>query len=520
MARARAWLPLLCLVAACEGGSAGTSDLLVGDVVIATTGDAARLSGVRRLDGNLTVRPGPNLRDLMLPGLERVDGRLLVEGAGDKIESARLQFTALTRVGLDVEIARSSGTLTFEAPALRLVGGHLDVHELATLDLRLPALADLNGDLRVRDARLAALQAPLLARIGGSVRFDRYAAGTETAPAHATLALDLPLLTAVGGDARFRMGAETIWQAPLLTTIAGEWEILGMRFRPRLPALAAIGGSLRVSRATLVSPELAALAKVGTDLSLESLTLEGTDALTFGALGTVGSQLEIVEVGNLRELTIMGLRSVGARLRFARNASLRQVTIAGAAELPSDLEISSCAGPLALALPDTIKLGGSLVVVDSGELSLGLPRLEAVTGSVRLAEVSLRLFQAPLLNRIEQSLELRAVAGHGLRSLALPALTSVTHGVTLERTRFIDEIALPVLASVGSAPGGIPHGDLRVVGNEVLQTLDLTGLQRVEVDLVIQRNASLPVQDSTFAPVMVGGQRKVCENATGQPVCP
>src|SRR5262249_46774137 len=153
---------------------------------------------------------------------------------------------------------------------------------------------------------------------------------------------------------------------------------------------------------------LDALETVGLDLAITTSTFEGVTALQAPALHEIGLDLALTDVAGLTKVDLGALTKLGGRIRISGLPSLHEVDIVGSAELQSDLEISRCSGPLTLTLHDVQRVGGSLLLSDDGDLTVSAPHLVAVVGSLRMTEVTLRAFDAPMLAGIEQDLELQA----------------------------------------------------------------------------------------------------------------
>jgi hypothetical protein len=271
----------------------------------------------------------------------------------------------------------------------------------------------------------------------------------------------------------------------------------------------------------LLASQLGALRELGGDLALLGVTLEPRGSLPLPALATVGGALLVEEVGGLRELILPALTRVGGRLRLLANGDLQRFQLAAALELPSDLEISGAGATLAVSLPQLARLGGSLQFVDDGDLSVSLPRLKEVVGTVRLQRTTLHALDLPSLQTVGQAVQLEAVNGNGLDSLELAALQSVGTSLSLVRSQVFRSLALPALARVGGVYQGHPLGSVLVTDNLALGALLLPALREVVQDIVIRRN---PALDSSLlspmaAEAVVGGKRDICGNLGDLPAC-
>jgi hypothetical protein len=236
---------------------------------------------------------------------------------------------------------------------------------------------------------------------------------------------------------------------------------------------------------------------------------------------TVGATFEIEEGGGFVDLTLPALMKVGGRVRLASLGDLRKVVIPGPVELPSDLEITGCGSNLVVSLPLAPKLGGSLTFSDDGDLSVDLPKLREVVGSVRLRQSTVRVLGLPLLETIGQHLEFDALTGNGLPALPFPALRAVGGNVAFATNQFISALQFPVLATVGGLYGGQPLGSLAVTENPALATVDLGALRQVVLDLVVRGNAALDsgIVQVALTGARVGGKTVICDNLDGLPAC-
>jgi hypothetical protein len=509
--------------------NAGSGETLVkeGDALITSRVDVARLAAVVRIAGHLTIRPADDMEVVNLPRLTAVEGSITVEDLPQRERPFRVELPALTRVGQNVAAQRSNTAVSFELPVLRTIGGHLAVEKAGTVNVRAELLTSINGDLRVLDGGMAALVLPRLARLGGSLRLDRFGPLVEKVPEAAAgdkpaaFVVSLPALTVIEGDVRLRSALELEIEAPLLARIAGDVLMNGLRVGLQLPALDVVAGELRISRVVLLASQLGALREVGGDLALLGTTLEPRGPLTLPALVTVGGALLVEEVGGMRELALPALTRVGGSLRLRANGDLQRFHLAAALELPSDLEVSGTGSTVVVAAPQLARLGGSLHFVDNGDLSVSLPRLQEVVGTLRVRRTTLRVLDLPGLQVVAQAVELDAVNGNGLDTLELAALRSIGTSLSLVHSQVFRSLSLPALARVGGIYQGHPLGSVLVTDNMALGALLLPALREVVQDMVIRRN---PALDSSVvvpmaAEAMVGGKRDICGNLGDLPAC-
>jgi hypothetical protein len=261
------------------------------------------------------------------------------------------------------------------------------------------------------------------------------------------------------------------------------------------------------------------LPALGGDLHFDDVTLAGPLALP--ALATVKGALEITDTGNLGTLDLPALSLVGSRVRLANDGDLRHLSMAGLATLDSDLEVSACGAALEVSLPALTHLGGSLLFVDDGNLVVSAPRLHDVVGAVRVRRSVLARLDLGPLDTVGQDLEVSEVIGSALPVVRLAGLRGTGGNVSFATNQNIATLSLPALAHVGGVYDGSPLGGPSVTGNPALAVLELPAFARITTDLVVRSNPALDSASvaTTAALTTVGGQRSICDNRDGLPLC-
>ncbi len=226
-------------------------------------------------------------------------------------------------------------------------------------------------------------------------------------------------------------------------------------------------------------------------------------------------------------LALADVEEILGTLRIALPPGSTELVDIGSLEVAHGLEITGGGG--AVALPGLRELTwGDLVVRDTQLVSLSLPALERVQGSVQLEDnPSLGSVRLPSLgwagygvhvegNPILATLEVPSLQVLGgmylhdslLQSWPLPAGAQILYGVALERTQ-LTSLSLPdlqrtsvdvhvrdnpVLSSV-SLPALADVSALYVVDNPALTSLQLPVLSETDRSLHVERNAALSSVD-------------------------
>lgn len=147
---------------------------VTGDIVVERAGDLARLAGVTRIEGSLTLSEClVGAADLAsLKSLAIVTGGLSIEGAPTL--AALDALSALKSVGGALYLGFNAALSDVALPALEHVGRALVVEgNDALVKLSLPKLTSVDGYLHVTDcARLQSVSLPLLARSGREIAIE------------------------------------------------------------------------------------------------------------------------------------------------------------------------------------------------------------------------------------------------------------------------------------------------------------------------------------------------------------
>lgn len=148
---------------------------LPGDLIIASPEDLAALDYVRVVDGDLLFRPHQGIWNM---SVREVTGRVRILGSASDRVGAHVTLAALSAIGGDLEVGTTvkglvdiyrldhlggslvaqDGGWAFWTPALRAIGGGVEVRDASWLALTLDALESLGGPVRIeRAAGLASL---------------------------------------------------------------------------------------------------------------------------------------------------------------------------------------------------------------------------------------------------------------------------------------------------------------------------------------------------------------------------
>jgi hypothetical protein len=443
---------------------AGDSFIRDGDVFIGSADDVTRLAQVIEVTGDLVIHGAPELPAVLLPRLGSVGGTLVIADATTGDRPFRVGLPALGRVGRGLTVERADRPLALALDGVRSIGGQVTLTRAVALEVTAPVLAGIEGDLRIEDSTVK-LQVPQLTRVRGSVQAD-------------------------GQNQRLGL------QAPRLAEVSADLRLLGVTVDGDLRALHAVGGEIVLSEVTFDPPAV----------------------LTLPALATVQLGFEIQHARGLQELSLPAVTKVGGPLRLVQNEGLRRLTVGGPVELGADLDLIGATAGLTVAMSQLGRMGGSLHLVDSADVSLRLPRLSEVVGTVRLQGAGLRELDLGALGTIGQHLELVGVQGP-LESLTLSRLRKVGGNVKVDASPGVTALALPALATIGGVYGGIPLGSLLVTDNAPLAALSLPALHEVILDVVVRGNAALDSAALADAAGAARGKHEVCGNRGGLPAC-
>jgi hypothetical protein len=523
------WL-LLATLGGCEptqeSGESLAAFIKEGDAIVATRVDIAKLAAVTRIRGNLIIKLHVDVASLVLPRLTVVEGSLSIQDVAAQAGPVRVELAALTRVGLDLDVAGANARLELVVPALTVVGGHLALERAAEMDMRAANLARVGGDVRFRDSGLSLIELTRLDHVGGGLRLERLQArgqGVDVVGATSPLRLRLilPALTAITGDLQVRSVPELTITTPLLKDVGGDFEVSGATLGVDLSALETVGGDLRVASTIIRAGDMPRLRRVGGAMLLAGVTFDPPTALTLPALVEVAAALEIVESGGLQGLLFPSLTLVGGRVRVSSVSDLQRLEVSAAVDLPSDFEVSGCGATLVVSSPVLQKLGGSLLLRDDGDVAVRLAKLEKVTGTVRIERAIVRDLELPMLAGVGEHFEIISSAGTAFETLALGSLASVGRNLVVRDAATLPSLELPALTGVGGVYGGQPFGSVMVTDNGALTSVRFPLLRDVPIDLVVQGNRELDsgVVMAATAPMTIGRKRSICGNRDALPLC-
>jgi hypothetical protein len=517
------------------------SDVWEGDFTSADWNDAqkvATLGRARVVTGSLTIDPAAAVH---LPRLELIAANLTV----------------------------SRPVTALDLPALRNIGGNVQIDTPAIDDLALPALERVTGELRLigNGANGTSIAAPHLGEVGGSLIFFWGCRGDVVMPSLRTIggmldiegaltSLGLDGLESIGGALRIADRSLPKLAAAKLSTIGGD---LSSYSQPQLqtidlPALTQIEGKLSLDTLsaleTLAFPALRTIAGEVTISSLAAL-----QKLDFGPLAEVGQSMYIMNVPAMTNLAAVGLTKLGKStgpsdssllvnntgltvielpslteppgvLDFTQNAALKIVRLAALTKAGG---VSSIENPLIeeVSAPQVTQLG--YLNVDSPKLSkIDFGKLSTIDDHIQIIDAALEDLSglasltncgAIELDNLSQVKDLRGLASLAhLRVLNLygnPELTSVDG---LERlTQISGAIEIQHHSKLTSL-AGLGHvtyaGYLFIEGNGALG--GLTGLEHlaeIGSNLLLEDNNVLSSLAGLSALASVGGDVKIERNA-------
>jgi hypothetical protein len=467
----------------------GGGDVLLGDAVIESDADVARVSSYRRITGDLVLSQALGGRSLELAQLEQVAGSVRVQELTVGADGWTLSLPQLQRVGLNLAVADIEGQVTLKLPALTFVGGHLDLAR-GTFRLDAPALQAVNGRLAVWDCRIQLDDLSALETIGGGLLLKRFSPLDGDVSLQTTFRF--PALRSVSGDLELRQTSKMRFEAPVLTTLGGSLRIGQLELDLHLPALSQLAEDLSIRVARLPTLVLDALREVGGDIALNELTIGGHEAIRFRELTTVAHAIDIQRLGDASRLEFPRLKTVGAWIRIRDSSKLARVELPVLVGTESDIVLSRN-GSLVPAMPLLEVVGGDLELAGNNQLAASFPQLVTVVGSLRVQSTVVTRLELPSLAEIQRDLDLDQVTWQTAR-VALPALQQVDGTLALREALYLQQLALARLTQVGGAPGGIARGSLVIEDNRQLVELSFPAIASVAVDLVIRDNPQLDTE--------------------------
>lgn len=408
-------------------------EVVVGDVLVETTAQAAALANIRVVTGSIEVRTRA-LASLSLPALEWVGGDFILRQpvSMTAVSAPKLkQVVGALMLGTDAEPAVELASLEFAS--LETVG-RLGVHGTALESLELASLSGVNGEVRVaNNARLVSVNLPTVGVVQGGL---------------------------VVGD-----------NASLMTL--------------QLVALTDVMGDVQVSGGNLQSVGLSLLAKTG---AFSLAVPASTGALSFPELVEVQGDLELTvdstaesTPGDLA-LSLPALRNVGGDLRLPF-AALASIELAGLRSVEGDFAIAG-ARMTDLSLRGLKQVAGAFTLADSALVTVNLFNFEQAEKLVfrdnpNLAELSWRRF------KLATEIEVRNNAA--LTTVVWSSLTSPTYGSKVKNVTFSSN---PALTTLTLSSLRLIEGTFELSGNNALErTSGLT--LGTAMSVVVRGNASL-----------------------------
>jgi hypothetical protein len=487
-----------------------------------------RFPNLTTVDRGMSVTGNPSLTELQLPALATVGVDGLILSAEPAMTD--LDMPALTAVGGDLDVYGSTGSALgrVNLPSLASVGGHALFVSASATSLRFPSLVSVGVLVAGFNQNLTELDLPVL----------ETTAGLELDSHPLLVRLDLPALTTLGTLWITGNPALTIVSMPALRELNSTWDTRGTGVLNNnalvtwsTPALTRVA-SLSLSSPALTTIDLSSLATVTEHLSIFSPRLASLD---LPALTTAGSP----DPGGVS--VAAGLSIDGAaltRLGLPVLATAGALSVAGGPDLVLELpeltfvdgnlsmsrdgagvrapKLTSVTGDLHLfrlerfsdlSVPVLTTVGGLKVATCSTLTSLSFPALTELRSNMMLDRFSteagvvrssagMEISDDPELASID--LPVLASVGEGdlwfrnvgaLRTLSLPALTTLGRSLSLERNPALTSVRLAALTALG--------GNLTAIGNPVLERLDLPALTSVGTTfngsvLSIHDNPALP----------------------------
>ena len=435
---------------------------VLGDVSIAAPAATTALPALAQIGGKLTVETGAAA--ISLPALAEVGGDLdLRAGAGALSVGSETPFEPPLRVHGELRVAGDTSRIA--SPSLYTVDGALRIAAGAHGALSLPALDEVGGDLDVKGA--PALHLDHLRAIGGGIVID-----TPPQP----LGLDLPALASLGGGLRVVHGALTSVDLPHLRGRVGELVLDGQPLtRLVLPLVTSVAGDISLTGAgALTAIDLGSLMTAG---NIAITSAPGLTALALPVLDTAGRSgppgqpagIRLIATG-VTAIAWPWLSAVTGDVYLSGNAALQSVQLAdlrSAASLQvigspllSTVAAPRLAGDVPSAMPPDIAIGGPVQTLELGALTRAGT---IVLDGVALLDLSgLRGLQTASLLRLRSATRLHDL--HGLAAAGRISSLELEHNGALT--------SLDGLERLLRVPG-----HLRLSGNAMLTSV--AGLRNV-----------------------------------------
>jgi hypothetical protein len=341
---------------------------------------------------------------------------------------ARLALVLLTIACEAPQDGPAPGMLTFAKEGDAVVATPLDVAKLA-------AVVQISGDLLFRPVvELGSIKLPQVAGVAGSIRIEQLPDGP------APLVIELPALARVGVDLAARNTSRKI--------------------ELRLAALTRLGGHLVVEHATGLAVHAARLELVNGDLRIEE---GGVAALDLPALARIGGSVR------LERFALGGEGPDGGAPDAAASDTAADLVLAFPALTRIDGSVQLRAGPsLDLSAPRLTGIAGDLAL-EGQRAALHLPALETLDGDLRASASVIPAADLGALRAVGGDVHLDDVTLSG--ALPLPALASVNGRLEISEAGNLGALDLPALGRVGGRIRVASDGDLRRLSLAALATL-------------------------------------------------
>jgi hypothetical protein len=334
---------------------ASVADVLVGNVVIRSVADLARLDGVARIDGELTLS-GDLPENLVLPDLESIRDNLRLEAGGPRT----LTLPALEEAGGIIGLSEGRALQRLDLPALHTLAGTWRNAVTSESSFLLPSVDVSAPNLRVVEGTLYGSQ-------GDSLVFPRLERVGEISLHGSPGRMDLPALQSLD-----LLLIERVGESPTFTI--------------SLPSLRDLGDALVEGR-SVVELSLPALERVRGLLNVQGPTL---GVLRLPSL-RVASELrlcsgEVVDLPVLQRVNGLSTMCAPAKKRVLSLPALQSV---------GDLDVGhGSRGELRLP---ALERAGSIALTGSDVTGLALPALTTLGSLTLVDNLALRSVSAPAL---------------------------------------------------------------------------------------------------------------------------
>lgn len=261
--------------------------VLYGSYVVENSLDAAFLSGVTTVTGQLTIQ-APMVTAIALPSLVHVGDNLAIN---DNFDLVSLSLPAVQTVGRDFGF-KNNVRLTSVTLGLTHVGGNIDVDTNSSLpSLALP-LTKLNGDLSLGlNAMLQTFSLPAT-----------WMSGALTITDNGSLAQIALPVTTIAGPVTIKGNSSTDVVFAALTYVGGAIDINNVD-EVAFPVLSAIGGNFKLQN-HCASVSLPVLNSVG---SFDIRYTTGMTAFTLPVLEQVGTDFQVIANEALETFSVPAL---------------------------------------------------------------------------------------------------------------------------------------------------------------------------------------------------------------------